>query len=565
MPTVLLVTTLYRLALNVSSTRLILLQADAGRVIESFGEFVVRGNYAVGAVVFLILTLIQYVVVARGAERVAEVGARFALDAMPGKQLAIDSDLRSGAVSADGARELRRTLERESQFYGAMDGAMKFVKGDAIAGIAITVINIVAGVGIGVGMRDMGAVESLRLYGLLTIGDGLVCQIPSLLISTAAGLVVTRVASAQHGESLGGDVGRQLFGEPRLLAMAAGFLVLLALVPGLPALPFAFCALLLAAASYGLVRARATARRPQLNEPDVAAGGEAALVLQLGEELERAVSNGQALPLAVRATREQLFTELGLRFGALPVRASAALPARGFAFELHDVPLARGVLASGSDAAQVASELAGQLHALARRHAAELFGLEQAQRWLDELERGAPALVRTVVPKPVTLTVLAEVLRRLLAEGVSIRPRERILEALAGLAADARDPVDPGALTERVRARLQRQITHAASHDGVLALHALDPLIEDALRDAASAGGGALALPPEQARDIVAAVRGLGERAPARPIVLVSQADVRRHLRKLLEVELPEVRVLSYAEVAPEAAVEQRERVRIGG
>jgi type III secretion protein V len=433
------------------------------------------------------------------------------------------------------------------------------------------VINIVAGVGIGVGMRGMGAVESLRLYGLLTIGDGLVCQIPSLLISTAAGLVVTRVASAQHGESLGGDVGRQLFGEPRLLAMAAGFLALLALVPGLPALPFAFCALLLAAASYGVMRVRASARSPQLNE-DVAIGGEAALVLQLGEELASAVASGEALPSAVRATRDQLFTELGLRFGALPVRVSAALPARGFAFELHDVPLVRGVLAPGRDATQLAGELAGQLHALARRRASELFGLEQAQRWLDELERGAPALVRAAVPKPVTLTVLGEVLRRLLAEGVSIRPRERILEALVAVAAEPSFDsapraanIDTAALTERVRARLQRQITHAASHDGVLALHAIDPLIEDALRDAASAGGGALALPPDQARDIVAAVRALAQQSPARPTVLVSQADVRRHLRKLLEVELPEVRVLSYAEVAPEAAVEQRERVRIGG
>jgi type III secretion protein V len=413
-----------------------------------------------------------------------------------------------------------------------------------------------------VGMRGLGAAESLQLYGLLTIGDGLVCQIPSLLISTAAGLVVTRVASAQHGESLGGDVGRQLFGEPRVLAMAAIFLLLLALVPGLPALPFAFCAVLLAAASYGLVRMRASARRPQLGETELAPGGEAALVLQLGGELERAVSGGDALVSAVRATRERLFAELGLRFGALPVRASAALPGRAFAFELHDVPLVRGEIAAASDPAQIADQLAQQLHALARRHACELFGLEQAQRWLDELERGSPALVRAVVPKPVALPVLCEVLRRLLAEGVSIRPRERILEALVAVASESGDA---GVLTERVRARLQRQITHAASRNGVLALHALDPLIEDALRDAASAGGGALALPPDQARDIVAAVRALARQTPAQPTVLVSQADVRRHLRKLLEVELPEVRVLSYAEVAPEAAVEQRARVRIGG
>ncbi|HJL50422.1 MAG TPA: flagellar biosynthesis protein FlhA, partial [Polyangiaceae bacterium LLY-WYZ-15_(1-7)] len=237
-PTVLLVTTLYRLALNVSSTRLILLQADAGDVIAAFGDFVVRGNYVVGAVVFLILTLIQFLVVAKGSERVAEVGARFTLDAMPGKQMSIDAELRSGALSQDEARRKRRQLQRESQFYGAMDGAMKFVKGDAIAGIVITVINILGGLAIGVGMRDLSATDALATYGLLTIGDGLVSQIPALLISTAAGLVVTRVASEDEDASLGGDVASQIFGDPRALKVAAAFLLVLAIVPGLPAVPF---------------------------------------------------------------------------------------------------------------------------------------------------------------------------------------------------------------------------------------------------------------------------------------------------------------------------------------
>ena len=569
MPTILLVTTLYRLALNVSSTRLILLQADAGRVIAAFGGFVVRGNYAVGAVVFLILTLIQYIVVARGAERVAEVGARFALDAMPGKQLAIDSDLRSGALSPDAARELRRTLERESQFYGAMDGAMKFVKGDAIAGIVITAINIVAGVGIGVGMRKLGAVESLQLYGLLTVGDGLVCQIPSLLISTAAGLVVTRVASAQQGDSLGGDVGRQLFGEPRVLGLAAGFLLLLALVPGLPALPFGFCALLLGAASYGVTRAQAQKRAPQLADAGIAYGDQAALRLTVGQELAGTLSGGE-LEQAIRELREQLFLQLGLRFGPLALGMSAALPTRGYAIELDEAPLVHGELQR--DAAPSAVLVAAALGVQVRRHAAELFGLEQTQRWLDELERAAPALVRTLVPKPIALPLLCDVLRRLLGEGVSIRPRERILEALAA-SMDERDERDergergehddPGALTERVRVQLRRQITHAAARDGVLALHALDPLIEDALRDAIAAGRGVLALPPDQARDIVAAVCALPPPAAGQATVLISQPDVRRHLRALLAIELPEVRVLSYPELSPEVEVEQRQRVRI--
>ena len=202
-PTILLVTTLYRLALNVSSTRLILLQADAGEVINAFGNFVVQGNYVVGAVVFLILTLIQFLVIAKGSERVAEVGARFTLDAMPGKQMSIDAELRSGAIGQDEARGKRELLQRESQFYGAMDGAMKFVKGDAIASIVVTVINILGGLTIGVAMRNMSAADAIRVYGLLTIGDGLVSQIPALLISTAAGLVVTRVASEEADASLG--------------------------------------------------------------------------------------------------------------------------------------------------------------------------------------------------------------------------------------------------------------------------------------------------------------------------------------------------------------------------
>ncbi|MCS6857561.1 MAG: flagellar biosynthesis protein FlhA, partial [Sandaracinaceae bacterium] len=210
-PTLLLVTTLYRLALNVSSTRLILLQADAGAIIKAFGQFVVRGNYVVGAVIFLILTLIQFIVIAKGSERVAEVGARFTLDAMPGKQMAIDAELRTGAIGQDEARRRRKQLQRESQFYGAMDGAMKFVKGDAIAGIVITAINLIGGLAVGVLMRGMNAIDAIKVYGLLTIGDGLVSQIPSLLISTAAGIVVTRVASEDENRSLGAEVGAQIF------------------------------------------------------------------------------------------------------------------------------------------------------------------------------------------------------------------------------------------------------------------------------------------------------------------------------------------------------------------
>ena len=237
-PTLLLITTLIRLSLNVSSTRLILLQADAGEVIKAFGQFVVRGNYVVGAVVFLILTIIQFIVIAKGSERVAEVGARFALDAMPGKQMAIDAELRSGAIDGNEARARRRMLVRESQFYGAMDGAMKFVKGDVIASLLITVVNILGGLAIGIGQRGMEPVAALKRYGLLTIGDGLVTQIPALLIATGAGVLVTRVASEEADTPLGVELARQLFGQPQALRVGGVFVLLLSLIPGLPTLPF---------------------------------------------------------------------------------------------------------------------------------------------------------------------------------------------------------------------------------------------------------------------------------------------------------------------------------------
>src|SRR5688572_19893627 len=249
-PTLLLITTLVRLALNVSSTRLILLQADAGEVIEAFGKFVVSGNYVVGAVVFLILALIQFIVVAKGSERVAEVGARFSLDAMPGKQMAIDAELRSGSIDAADAQQKRRTLNRESQFYGAMDGAMKFVKGDVIASFIIAIINIGAGLAIGVGQRGMPFGDAVRRYTLLTIGDGLVSQIPSLIIATSAGILVTRVASEDGETALGEELSSQLLGMPKALRVSSVFVLALGIVPGLPALPFLVIGLLLLAASW---------------------------------------------------------------------------------------------------------------------------------------------------------------------------------------------------------------------------------------------------------------------------------------------------------------------------
>ncbi|MGD8862951.1 MAG: flagellar biosynthesis protein FlhA [Myxococcales bacterium] len=557
MPTVLLVTTLYRLALNVSSTRLILLQADAGEVIRAFGDFVVRGNYAVGGVIFLILTLIQYVVVARGAERVAEVGARFTLDAMPGKQMAIDGDLRSGAITPEGARLRRRELERESQFYGAMDGAMKFVKGDAIAGIVITAINIVAGVGIGVGMRELGFSESLSIYGLLTIGDGLVSQLPSLVVSVSAGVVVTRVAARDEGASLGREVASQLFGNPRVLILGAGFLALLAVVPGLPFAPFALLALMLGAGGVTL-RARAERSRGGVIAESSGDGPQDAteLGVELGAELAASVSG--PLQRELEVARAGIARSLGLPLPPVRVRVDRALPPRGYQVSLSEVPLAAG---QDADAAHIA----GELQRVVRRHAADLLGIQETQALLDRLAERYPALVQATVPHPVPLPVLAAVLARLVGEGVSIRPLRMIVETLAR---EAGQTLDPTALTERVRRRLSRQINLSASHGGVLSLHPLDLMIEEALRDGITPGGRdrppQLALPPEVARDIVEAARDLTERPHPGGLVLLTQPDVRPLLRELLEPELPEVTILSYPELAPDARIERLAPLRLG-
>ncbi len=641
-PTVLLVTTLYRLALNVSSTRLILLQADAGDVIHAFGHFVVRGNYVVGAVVFLILTLIQFLVVAKGSERVAEVGARFTLDAMPGKQMSIDAELRSGAIDQSEARRRRGVLQRESEFYGSMDGAMKFVKGDAIAGIIVTVINILGGLAIGVGMSSMPVVEALQTYGLLTIGDGLVSQIPSLLISTAAGLVVTRVSSEQEDSSLGSDIARQVFGNPKTLRIAAVFFIALAIVPGLPVLPFlALAAVMLVMAYRSMassgVKASALAfvgvgpgmdgaapsglGGPQPSMDEQAPGSWVPWVLPVSVELSSDLADlltippstggAAALPsdfpqmdVPVQQLRADLFSELGIQMPQISIRRAPALAPGEYQLWFQETRAAHGQIPTGNSQvahSQVAHSLVSSpeaaseiivdhLGVVARRRAKEWVGLEETQAMLDRLEGVYPALVRHVVPKPVPLALLADVLRRLVDERVSIRPFREVLEALAMFAPTEREPVQ---LTELVRSQLKRQISFRWSQAGVLPVYLLDPEIEQVIRGAIqkTASGSYLALAPDEAQDVVAAIRaavaksatahgsearvsesdvdstGELQSAPAQvqppPPVIVTQSDVRRFVRKLLEVEFPDLVVLGYQELDPEIQVEPLARISI--
>jgi type III secretion protein V len=586
-PTVLLLTTLFRLALNVSSSRLILLQADAGEVIRAFGHFVVRGNYVVGGVVFLILTIIQFIVIAKGSERVAEVGARFVLDAMPGKQMAIDAELRSGTIDGNEARRRRRSLSRESQFYGSMDGAMKFVKGDVIASLIITVINILGGLAIGVAQRGMPAVDALKRYGLLTIGDGLVSQIPALVLSTGAGVLVTRVASEEPDTPLGEELSRQLFGTPKALRVASIFVVLLAAVPGLPTVPFLVIGvaffLIARTRSAQLTREESRARAEPVPQAGTRAGRGPQFVpmvvpwsVEVSADLSTALEDvpragdddGVRIRSRVVLLRETLFTELGAPLPAPRVQVNASLPSRHVVLSVHEVPaVALSVPAELGDRG-VATFIADETHRLLRARVADFFGLAEAQRLLDELEQFAPATVRNVVPKPVSLTLLADILRRLLEEGVSIRDLRAILEALSSVATAEKDPLQ---LSEFVRAQLRRAITFRLTHGALeLGVHLLDPMIEDAIRRAVTRtpSGSFLTLPPAQARDVVTAIRRAlaeGESASARTPVILTQPDIRRFVRKLLEPEVPDIIVVSFAELLPEVSLRPLARANLAG
>src|SRR5215831_11533881 len=337
-PTLLLITTLYRLSLDISATRLILLKADAGEVIRSFGMFVVGGNFVVGAVIFLIITLVQFIVITKGAERVAEVSARFTLDAMPGKQMSIDADLRAGIIDFHQARSRRESLSRESQFYGAMDGAMKFVKGDAIAGIVITLINIIGGLVIGVAVNDMAVSEAVQTYSILTIGNGLVSQIPALLISISAGMVVTRVASETKDANLGKDVAGQILGQPKAIAVASGLLCLMGIIPGLPKIPFFLLAALTGSLAYGLFRARriqdAAIDQPQnkvaaakTDEPQLSMT--VPLILQTSEALtpfvDMATPDGKHFFELLVKVRNGLYYDTGVMFPAIQITGNAGI------------------------------------------------------------------------------------------------------------------------------------------------------------------------------------------------------------------------------------------------
>jgi type III secretion protein V len=459
-----------------------------------------------------------------------------------------------------------------------MDGAMKFVKGDAIAGIVVLAVNIVGGLVIGILQRGMDAAAAARTYTVLTIGEGLVAQIPALVISTAAGIIVTRVASEDEETHLGRDIGLQIMAQPKAIAIAAGLLVLLAIVPGLPALPFLVLAAILGGIAWRLMRApagepaaaAAFAGGSVVEPGDAPAAADAGtwspvltpVAVEVSSPLGAAVGTSFAREVVPRV-RERLFAELGLPLPSVRLRpGTPGLGETSFVIRLNEVPLGRGEIPR--EAWDRAGERLGdEVMALLRRYGHELFGLEETQGLLDSLERTHPALVREVVPKLVSPVLLTDVLRRLVEEGISLRNLPDILGALAEWAPHERDPV---ALVEHVRGALRRTITHKHAGDGgVLAAYLLDPMIEDAIRDAIqkTATGSYLALEPQISRDIVTAVgRAIGPDGDGRAVLLTG-AEIRRYVRRLVETDHPGVAVLSFQELAPDAQIRPIARISV--
>lgn len=616
-PSLLLLATLFRLALNVSSTRLILLHGYAGQVIQSFGEFVVGGNPVVGIIIFFILVIIQFVVITRGAERVAEVTARFTLDAMPGKQMSIDADLNAGLIDEEQARARRLEVRREADFYGAMDGASKFVKGDAIAGIIITIVNILGGFIIGVMQGQLSPLEVLQKYTILTVGDGLVSQIPALLVSTATGILVTRAASEGN---LGQDVTSQVFSEPRILYMAAGLLTVLGFIPGLPHIAFLALAALFAFLAYRLNQTMepipesvttSESGIDELRRPEAVAAllPVDPLEIDLGYGLISLADTEQGGDLLDRIVllRRQLALELGLLVPTVRIRDNITLAPNTYVILLRGVEVARGEVLpgyflamgdctdkkepgipthepafglpawwvtaaekenaeqSGFTVVDPATVIATHLTEVIKKHAAEILSRQQLELMLETVRKESPALVNEVVPGIIAPLDLKKVLGNLLQEGVPIRDLTTILETVGNY---GRLTKDTDILTEYVRQALGRQISRRLSPDGgpIMAL-TLDRSVEEAIESSLqrTEQGTFLAIDPQTAERILASVKAGMNRLPPgeNPPVILASPMVRFYFKRLIERAFPQLVVVSYNELDPELTVDVVGRVSL--
>lgn len=549
LPSLILITTAFRLSLSITTSRMVLVQGDAGEIIRTFGEFVIAGNVVVGLVVYLIITIVQFVVISKGSERVAEVAARFTLDALPGKQISIDTDLKNGDIDQKEARRRRRLLERESQLYGAMDGAMKFVKGDSIASLVIIVVNLVGGITIGCLQRGLSFSDAIHTYSLLAVGDGLIAQIPALLISLTSGIIVTRTSS-DNGGNLGQDIFAQLTAEPRTLQIASFVLAALAIVPGFPTPVFLTLAVILGFAGWALAsragrereRRFAEARQAELDEPEAAR-----LQIAIGAALG---ADREGLHRALDEMRRTLGSRLGVRVPRLRLTDDAVPDATSWRLDVNGVP-------SRSGQADDVETLVADLRRTLIKIAGQFIGIQETQRLLKEMETSYADLVAeaTKAAPPVRL---AEVLRRLLDESVSIAELRLILEAVAVWA-----PLEQNTavVAEQVRAALAAQICHAvAGEGGMIAAAVLDTQLDDALskRINATPAGTEIVLEPKAVERLITSLRALTEEASKKDsrMVLLASSTIRRHLRTLVERNGLDMRVLCHKELARDFRVE---------
>ncbi len=612
-PSVILIATLLRLALNVASTRIVLLEGHdggdaAGKVIEAFGSFVIGGNFAVGLVVFAILVVINFVVVTKGAGRVAEVGARFTLDAMPGKQMAIDADLNSGLIDQDQARSRRAEIAAEADFYGSMDGASKFVRGDAVAGIIILFVNIIGGLAIGVGQHDMSFADAGEVYVLLTIGDGLVAQIPSLLLSTASAIVVTRVRGSD--ENVGQQVGAQLFNEPRSLILTAAILALLGVIPGMPNLVFILLALVLLAGAY-LVKLRqdkveeeeleqvapisqqATPEVKELGWDDVMPVD--MIGLEVGYRLIPLVDKAQGgqLMTRIKGVRKKLSQELGFLIPTVHIRDNLDLNPNQYSISLMGVNSGEAEVRTEMEMAinpgQVFGKLIGEttqdpafgldaiwidpsqkdhaqtlgytvvdsgtviathLSHIIQSNAYQLFGYEEAQNILDNLAKTAPKLVEDLVPQTLALGIVVKVLQNLLRENVSIRDIRTIAETLADYGAKSQDP---DILTSAVRTSLGRSIVHEINGvEPEIAVITLDQELEQLLhKSLQTAGENGAGIEPGLAEQMQQSLENSAQQMEieGRPAVLLVSTFIRPWLARFVRHSVSGLHVLAYNEI----------------
>jgi flagellar biosynthesis protein FlhA len=610
-PSLLLIGTLLRLALNVASTRLILLHAYAGKVIESFGQFVVGGEMIVGLIIFLILIVIQFVVITKGAERISEVAARFTLDAMPGKQMSIDADLSAGLIDEREARRRREQIVQEADFYGAMDGASKYVRGDAIAGIIIVLINIVGGIIIGL-TKGMGIGEALKTYSLLTVGDGLVTQIPAVIMSTSAGIIITKSATNQ---GLSKELGVQVFANPRAIGTAAAIVFAFMLMPGMPTLPFLVLGLLLTGVYFAIRshrRSEAEAPRPEPREAAQARDSEEELIRALLEPDRIAVEVGYNLVQLIdpqkggklldriKSLRKRFARELGIVLPKIRILDNVELDTNHYCIKLMGHGVAEGEVHPGwlmamkpdgepselngirttepsfglpvvwisrseKDRAQAMgftvvdseSVFITHLAEVLRRHAHEILNRQDVQSLLDNVKKDSPAIVDELVPDVLSLAQIQQVLQALLAEGVPVNNLSRILEKLGNYAPHVKDPT---ALSELVRKALGRAICARFSDaEGTIHALSLDPHLEEEIHNSLEKTDGEvrLSLSPTRIRQIIG---GISEQMRAAfsvgaDTVILADSQIRPYVRGIVSRVFPDIPIISYNEITPEVEV----------